>query len=195
MKAVTENIAKQTRFYRNLHKWVAIPLLLFMLLIGVTGLLLGWKKQTSLLPPTQNTTASAATGWISLDSIQHIALNYSSVALGKSSEIDRIDVRPAKGVAKVRFADHFTELQIDGKTGTILSVSHRTSDLIEMIHDGSIVEYLVGTGTDGVKLLYTTLVSIGLILLSISGFWLWYNPKRIRKAKTSAKVQTARTLH
>ncbi len=174
---------------------MAIPLLLFMLLIGITGLLLGWKKQISLLPPTQSTTASVTSGWISLDSIQHIARTYSETTLGKPAEIDRIDVRPAKGVAKVRFSAHFTELQIDGKTGAILSVSHRTSDLIEMIHDGSIIEYLVGTGTDGVKLVYTTLVSIGLILLSISGFWLWYNPKRIRKAKSSAKEKPARTLH
>lgn len=170
-------------------------MLFFMLLIGITGLLLGWKKQTSLLPPTQSTTASATTDWISLDSIQHIARTYSETTLGKPSEIDRIDVRPAKGVAKVRFTNHFSELQVDGKTGAILSVSHRTSDLIEMIHDGSIVEYLVGTGTDSVKLLYTTFVSSGLILLSVSGFWLWYNPKRIRKAKSFAKEKPGRKLH
>ncbi|AHM63342.1 PepSY-associated TM helix domain protein [Flammeovirgaceae bacterium 311] len=187
MKAVTEKLAKQTRFYRSLHKWVAIPLLLFMLLIGVTGLLLGWKKQVALLPPTQSTTASLTAGWISLDSLQQIARNYAESSLGKSPEIDRIDIRPGKGVAKVRFANHFTEIQVDGKTGAVLSVSHRTSDLIEMIHDGSIVEYLAGTGTDAVKLLYTSLVSIGLILLSVSGFWLWFNPKRIRKLKTSAR--------
>ena len=187
MRTATEKIAKQTRLYRSLHKWVAIPLLLFMLLIGITGLLLGWKKQTELLPPTKSTSAPATAAWISLDSIQAIAQNYAQTSLGESPEIDRIDIRPAKGVAKVRFASHFTEVQIDGKTGAVLSVSHRTSDLIEMIHDGSMIDYLLGTGNDGVKLFYTTMVSSGLILLSISGFWLWYNPKRMRNAKASAK--------
>ena len=121
--------------------------------------------------------------WISLDSLQSVARNYVENSLGKSSEIDRIDIRPQKGVAKVRFAHHFTEVQVDGKTGAILSVSHRSSDLIEMIHDGSILDYLLGFEQDTLKLLYTTLTSTGLILLSFSGFWLWYNPRRMRKAK------------
>ena len=166
---------------------MAVPLFLFMLVIGVSGLLLGWKKQTGLLPPTQKTTAQATDRWISLDSIQTIAQVYIKDELGKSSEIDRIDVRPQKGIAKIRFAEHFTEVQIDGKTGAVLSVSHRSSDLVEMIHDGSILDFLVGTDGDLVKLIYTTMASSGLIILSISGFWLWFNPRQMRKAKASAK--------
>lgn len=158
-----------------------------MLLMGISGLLLGWKKQTGLLPSTQKSSAQPEVSWISLDTIQAIAKRYVEAQLGESSEIDRIDVRPQKGVAKIRFAHHFTEVQIDGKTGAVLSVSQRSSDLVEMIHDGSILDYLIGTGGDAVKLVYTTLVSSGLILLSISGFWLWYNPKRIRKLKASKK--------
>jgi uncharacterized iron-regulated membrane protein len=169
-----------------MHKWLAIPLLLFMFLIGLTGLLLGWKKQTNLLPPTQRTTATEERAWISLDRIQAIARTYIGKQ-GKAIEIDRIDVRPKQGVAKVRFAEHFTELQIDGKTGKILSVRQRNSDIIEMIHDGSMLDYLLGTDSDGIKLFYTTGVSLGLILLSFSGFWLWINPRRMRKAKAAAR--------
>lgn len=187
MTRATEKIAKQTRFYRSLHKWVAIPLFIFLFLIGFTGLLLGWKKQTNLLPPTQRTEATEEEAWISLDSIQLLAQHYVRDTLGKTTEIDRIDIRPARGVAKIRFADHFTEVQLDGKTGRVLSVRQRTSDIIEMIHDGSILDYLLGTDSDGIKLVYTTLASVGLMLLSFSGFWLWYNPKRIRKAKASSR--------
>ncbi len=187
MRSSTEKIARNTRFYRSLHKWIAIPLLAFMLLMGLTGLLLGWKKQMRLLPPTQQTTVAEEKQWISLDSIQAIAKQYVHDTLGKTPAIDRIDVRPQQGVAKIRFADHFTELQIDGKTGAILAVSQRNSDIVEMIHDGSLLDYLLGTDSDGIKLLYTTLLSLGLILLSFSGFWLWINPKRIRKAKATAR--------
>ena len=154
-----------------------------MMLMGVSGLLLGWKKQTGLLPATQ-ASASGEASWISLDSIQAIAKTYARTSLGESDEIDRIDIRPAKGIAKIRFARHFTEVQIDGKTGAILSVQHRTSDLLEMIHDGSIIDYWFGNKNDAAKLLYTSLVSSGLILLSFSGFWLWYNPRRIRQQKS-----------
>lgn len=185
MKEKTESIARSTRFYRKLHKWLAVPLLAVMLLIGATGLLLGWKKQTELLPPTQKSLLTEQP-WISLDSLQAIAIRYSRDSLQQLASIDRMDVRPQKGVVKVRFAEHFTELQLDGHTGQILSVRQRTSDLLEMIHDGSILDHLLGLEQDQLKLVYTSLASTGLILLALSGFWLWYNPRRIRSYKARA---------
>ncbi len=177
------HIAKSTRFYRKLHKWIAIPLLCFLLLIGITGLLLGWKKSTELLPPTQKGSSLNTQEWLSIARISQIAQNYAEQELKQSPEIDRIDIRPGKAVAKIVYAHHFTELQIDCTTGNILAVSTRYSDIIEKIHDGSIVDVLISTDNEEVKLFYTTILSLGLILLSISGFWLWYNPKRIKKRK------------
>jgi hypothetical protein len=105
-------------------------------------LLLGWKKQTGLLPPTKKGELSSSAQWISLDSIQTIAQQYAQTK-GESPEIDRIDVRPQKGVAKIVFVTHFTELQIDCTNGKIVSESTRNSDIIEKIHDGSILDFLV----------------------------------------------------
>lgn len=186
MKPKSSNIAAGTRFYRKLHKWVAIPLLLFFLLTGVTGLLLGWKKQTGLLPPTKKGELAPTAQWISLDSIQNIAQHYAKTK-GESPEIDRIDIRPQKGVAKIVFVNHFTELQIDCTNGEIVSESRRNSDIIEKIHDGSIIDFLVKTENDPIKLVYTSLLGIGLILLTISGFFLWYNPIKMRRSKESLK--------
>lgn len=154
-----------------------------MLLTGGTGVLLGWKKQAELLPPTQKGSSSEAMGWIGLDSIVSLATVFAADSLHLSAEIDRIDIRPRKGVAKIIFATHFTELQIDCSTGHVLSVAQRHSDFIERIHDGSIADQVLGTGGDYTKLTYTTLVGLGLIFLSISGFWLWFNPIRIKKLK------------
>lgn len=182
MKPKPSNIASSTRLYRKLHKWVAVPLLLFFLTIGITGLLLGWKKQAGLLPPTQKGELTPPARWISLDSIQNIAQHYAQIK-GKSPEIDRIDVRPQKGVAKIVFVSHFTELQIDCTTGKIVSESTRTSDIIEKIHDGSILDFAAKTDNDPIKLIYTSLLGMGLILLTFSGFFLWYNPIKMRKSK------------
>jgi uncharacterized iron-regulated membrane protein len=178
-----KNIASTTRLYRKLHRWVAVPLLLFMLMMGVTGLLLGWKKQTELLPKTEKGQSNRSTDWVKIDSIQHIAQRYATDILKAPADIDRIDIRPQKGVAKIVFVHHFTELQIDCQTGKILSVSTRKSDIIEKIHDGSLLDFWVGTPNDAIKLTYTSVIGLGLILLSISGFWLWYNPIRIRNNK------------
>jgi uncharacterized iron-regulated membrane protein len=183
--SASQQIAQSTRLYRKLHKWAAIPLFVFMFLIGATGLLLGWKKQVGLLPKTAKGTTERAAQWVSLDSIQRIAGHYAAQHR-LSEEIDRIDVRPQKGIAKIVFARHFTELQIDCTTGGILSVSTRSSDFIEKIHDGSILDYWIGADGEHAKLAYTTIASLGLLLLSFSGFWLWYNPIRIRRQKREA---------
>lgn len=163
-----------------------MPLLLCLLVMGGTGLLLGLKKQTGLLPPTRQGTSTDARTWLSIDSIRSVAVRYASRTLKKSAEIDRIDIRPAKGTAKIVFARHFTELQIDCATGAVLSVETRRSDIIEKIHDGSVLDLLAGTDNDPIKVTYTFAVSTGLILLSVTGFWLWYNPKRMKQRKAAA---------
>lgn len=183
MSQKTAHIASTTRLYRKLHRWIAIPLFLFLTLIGTTGLLLGWKKQVGLLPKTQKGSNMETQAWISLDSISNIAIRYAEQKLKKSPEIDRIDVRPQKGVAKIVYAHHFTELQIDCASGQILAVNARNSDLIEKIHDGSILDFELNPDGEQFKLSYTTLAGAGLVLLAISGFWLWYNPIRMKKIK------------
>ena len=169
--------------YRRLHQWLSLPLFIFMFLIGTSGLLLGWKKQGQLLPPTQSGLSTNTESWISFDSNYSIAVQYAIDSLKVTPEIDRIDIRPQKGVAKIVYKHNFTELQIDCSTGEILSAQLKTSDIIEKIHDGSIVDYYTQVGDDPIKLLYTTMAGSGLILLSFSGFWMWYNPRRIRRYK------------
>jgi len=185
LKKTGNNLSKNTRVYRSIHKWTALPVFVFLFITGSTGLLLGWKKQLQLLPKTQTGLTVNPEKWLHTDSIYKIATNYSQHVLKKGAHIDRMDIRPSKGVVKILFENHFTELQIDLTTGKVLSVSNRSSDFIEKMHDGSIIDYYVDTPNDEVKLFYTSSVSIGLILLSFTGFWLWYNPKRIRKQKHS----------
>lgn len=154
-----------------------------MFLLGATGILLAWKNELKIMPPTVQSTVDNQNP-ISLDSIQQIALVFIKDSLKLDAEINRIDYRPSKGVAKIRFENHFTELQLDVFSGEIVSVKHRTADLIEMIHDGSIMDYLFGTKNDALKLFYSTLTSLGLMLLSISGFFLWFFPKKIKSIKS-----------
>lgn len=180
MSKKTRALAKETRWYRRLHKTIAIPLVVFLFLIGVTGLLLTWKDELKLKPPSQSIVQQQ--NLIGLKSIEDIAKNYSD-SLNLDNTINRIDYRPSKGIAKVRFEYHFTELQINCYTGDIISVKQRTADIIEMIHDGSIIDYLFKSDSHYTKLLYSTLTSLGLIILSISGFMMWLRPKQIKALK------------
>ena len=152
-----------------------------MLLLGTTGLLLTWKAELKLQPASQSSSKVNAS-LVSLSIIQENAINYVD-SLQLSSVINRIDYRPSKGVAKVRFEEHFTELQIDCYTGKIISTKQRTDNIIEMIHDGSILDYIFGNKSENIKLLYSSITSICLILLAFSGFWLWLKPKQIKRRK------------
>ena len=104
---------------------------------------------------------------------------HDSVSPNLSLQLDRIDVRKDKGMVKFVFTDHFWGIQLDGATGKLLQIEQRRSDFIEKIHDGSILDFYCKT--DGqIKLIYTTIMGLALLIFTITGFWLWYGPKRMR---------------
>jgi uncharacterized iron-regulated membrane protein len=180
------DISSRTRLYRKIHRWIAALLFVFFLFISVTGLLLGWKKNTNgyLLANSHKGTTTDISKWLTFDSLQKSAVQAIRQHLGQdiSVELDRIDARPSKGMVKFVFLDHYSAVQVDAATGKVLHMERRRADFIENLHDGSYIDRLFGL--DGsVKLGYTTVMGISLLMLTITGFWLWYNPKRIRRMK------------
>jgi hypothetical protein len=97
-----------------------------------------------------------------------------------NNPVERFDVRPDKGIIKVLFKKGYWEAQVDGTSGKVLSLAQRHSDWIEHIHDGSII-------SDPFKLMYTNILGIGLLLLALSGLYMWYAPKVIRRSKDHRK--------
>ena len=181
MNLKTRKLAQRARLYRRLHKYIAIPMMIFMFLLGVTGLLLAWKSELQLKPNSQTATERSSQ-LISLQDIHNTAIHFAD-SLHLSSEINRIDYRPKKGIAKIRFEKHFTEIQIDCYSGKILSSNQRHDSIIEMLHDGSIVDYLFDSSSENTKLIYSSITALSLILLSFSGFWMWLKPKQIKRVK------------
>ena len=177
------NTARRTRIYRKIHKWISIPFLAFLLLIGITAILLAWKKEMQLIPKTQKTQVSQPADWVAVEKLIAISQGIIRDSLSKGDEIDRLDIRPDKGIVKVVFKHHFTEIQLDGYSGAVLSIAQRNSDLVEKIHDGSIIDFLVAPDNEYAKLVYSTLTSLVLILLCLSGFYLWYYPRKMKNLK------------
>ncbi|MFZ5970058.1 MAG: PepSY-associated TM helix domain-containing protein [Bacteroidota bacterium] len=172
-----QKLVSTLRQFRSLHKWIGISVALFMLITSFTGVLLGWKKNVDLLqPPGQEGTSASLKDWVGFDVVAQSALHAFDSAVGQPNEIDKMDVRPKDGIIKVLLKKGYWEVQVDGKTGKALSVAQRHSDWIEHVHDGSII-------SDGFKLLYTNYIGWGLLVLSVTGLWLWYGPRRIRHFK------------
>jgi hypothetical protein len=109
---------------------------------------------------------------------------HDSISAELSLDLDRIDIRKDKGMVKFVFTEHFWEIQLDGATGTLLQIERRRSDFIENIHDGSILDFYFGTTGGQIKLVYTSTMGLALLIFTVTGFWLWYGPKRIRKNTT-----------
>lgn len=165
------------RKFRSIHKYIGIALAAFFLLVAITGVLLGWKKNVELLQPkTYKGLSTDVSGWKSFQEI----CNAAEIAMDTVLEnpmIDRMDVRFEKGIVKVLFTQGYWEAQVDCTSGEVLSVAKRHSDWIEHLHDGSLI-------SDAFKLLYTNILGIGLLTLAVSGLWLWYGPKIIRRSKS-----------
>ncbi|MDZ7775646.1 MAG: hypothetical protein U5L09_08650 [Bacteroidales bacterium] len=53
--------------------------------------------------------------------------------------------------------------------------------MLENIHDGSILDKLLGFEGETFKLIYTSIMSLALLLFAVTGFWLWYGTIRLRK--------------
>ncbi|UWX54737.1 PepSY domain-containing protein [Maribacter litopenaei] len=177
--------AKVIRIFRKLHRTTGALLFFFFLFISITGLLLGWKKNSSglILAKTEKGTSTELSEWLPLDTLKLTALKIfrDSISSETSLEIDRIDVRPDKGVLKFKFKDNFHGIQLDGATGALLKIENRRSDFIEQVHDGSILDRYLGTSNGQIKLFYTSVMGLSLLLFSVTGFWLWYGPKRMKR--------------
>lgn len=170
-------LVKRLRQFRSLHKVIGVGLAFFFLITSLTGILLGWKKNVDALqPPTQDGNSPDLVQWKSFDEVASAAQQALDSVTQKSIAIDRMDVRPKDGIIKVLFKEGYWEAQVDGKTAKVLSVAQRHSDWIEHIHDGSIINDLF-------KLIYTNMLGIGMATLAVTGLWLWYGPKVIRRSK------------
>ena len=172
------------KLFRKIHRMTGALLFVFFFVVSVSGLFLGWKKHSGglILAKSYAGTSTDMKSWLPLDVLTEkaIAAARASISPDISPAIDRIDVRPDKGMVKFVFAEGFWGVQIDAATGNLLHVERRRSDFIESIHDGSVADYLVGTTDGQIKLVYTTVMSLALLGFTITGFWLWLGPKRMR---------------
>jgi hypothetical protein len=182
--------AKLLRIFRKIHRVTGATLFIFFFFIAITGLLLGWKKHSGgiILSKSYKGISTELKDWLPIDSLNTLANYYllETISPELSTDIDRIDIRKDKGMVKFIYTEHLWGLQLDGATGKLLHADRRYSDLIENIHDGSILDKYLGTSNNQVKVFYTTVMGVALLVFTITGFWLWYGPKRMRRNNSTA---------
>lgn len=166
---------KPNKLIRKIHHWTTVFLAIPLVVIICTGLLLQMKKQvTWVQPPEQLGTGTEPQ--VDLEQILDSVVQRQELGVSGWADIDRFDVRPGKGVVKVLLQNGW-EVQVDLGTGTVLQTAYRRSDLIESIHDGSFF------GGDVIKLGLFLPTGIALLLMWLTGLWLFvlpYLPKKQR---------------
>ena len=168
---------KPAKLNRVLHRWGAIIIALPLLVIIATGIILQLKKEFVWIQPATQKGSSKELS-IPFDRVLEIAKSVPEAEIENWEDIDRLDVRPSKGMLKIRAVNRY-EIQLDTETGDILQVAYRRSDFIESIHDGSFFH-------DKVKLWIFLPSAVILFLLWITGIYLFimpYQAKRRRKKK------------
>ena len=172
-----KQVSKNTRRWRRIHYYLGLSIAILLLISAITGVLLGWKKDIDVLqPPTIKGDSRLLSEWLPLSELEIKANEAIKKTLNGQFELDRMDVRPSHGVVKITYTPGYWEVQVDGATGKILLIEKRYSDLIEQIHDGSII-------SDGFKLVSMNFLGISVLIMILSGVWLWYAPRKIRRLK------------
>ncbi|KAA6433267.1 PepSY-associated TM helix domain-containing protein [Rufibacter glacialis] len=185
--------ARVLRDFRKVHRLTGAFLFVFFFVISVTGLLLGWKKHTGglILAKTHTGTSTNLKDWLPVDSLTTNAFKAVKDSLGAdvTLTLDRIDMRPDKGTVKFLFVEEYLGVQLDGATGKLLHLETRRADFIENLHDGSILDRVFGVDSGVLKVIYSTIMGVALLIFTITGFWLWYGPKQMKQDKPAMAAQ------
>ena len=165
-------LMKPAKFNRVFHRWASVVIAVPLLVVILTGVLLLLKKDIGWIqPPTQRGSSKELT--LGFDQVLEIARSVPEAEIKGWGDVDRLDVRPPKGMVKVRARNRY-EIQIDSANGEVLQVAYRRSDLIESIHDGSFFHKTV-------KLWVFLPSALALLVLLVSGIILFVQPYQARK--------------
>lgn len=151
------------------HLWLGVVTTAMVLILSITGVLLNHKRPLGLMPDVPNGSAGALEQALPLAELVRRAEGAVPPAVAAAG-IDRMDVRPGDGLVKVRFDDPAVhEATVDMATGRVLHVGERNDVFLEKLHTGEIF------GDGGVLL--SDAAALGLLVLVVSGYWLWLYPR------------------
>ncbi len=169
---------------RKWHRWGAVLAALPFLVVIVSGIVLQLKKDWPWVqPPTAR--GEGKVPIVSMDAILAAARSVPHVQISDWSDIDRLDIQPRRGVAKVQARNRW-EVQVDLETAKVLQVAYRRSDLIEQIHDGSFFHELA-------KLWVFLPTAVIVLALWITGIYLFVLPYGVRWSRKGADRKGKRT--
>lgn len=172
------------RTLRSIHYWLSPFLMITVVVIAATGVLLSVKKDFATLQPPTREGSTTDLSDRSLPSLLASVQRLPGHGATRWHDIDRIDIRPRDGIAKVILLSR-QEVQVDLASGAATATGYRTSDLLETIHDfsflGSWSKYVFSLGS-----------GLALLCMSVTGTYLFLLPMLARRRKRRGKSRAVR---
>lgn len=159
---------------RKAHRWGAILVALPFLVVIATGILLQLKKHWTWVQPAEQRGAGPVPQ-VEFARLLAIAQSVPEAGIATWDDVDRIDVRPGKGILKITSMSRW-ELQVDVQSGAVLHSAYRRSDWLESLHDGSWFHPVAKLGI----FLPSGIIVLGLWL---TGIYLWIIPYQTRRKR------------
>jgi uncharacterized iron-regulated membrane protein len=170
---------------RQWHRKIASLLFIFFFIISLTGVMLGWKY---LFTKTvfDNRDVKMVTlfhKWLPLDTLEILAAKALNEKTGNAFEhAENIQLKPAKGYINFIFKKNYN-IQVDGGTGHAIHIEQKNGSFIQDIHDGAILGGWFNLQSGLYKTIYSSVMGLALLFLTISGFYLWWKPKQLKQSK------------
>lgn len=170
---------KWPKLMRKTHYWGSMICAIPVVIVLVTGIILLFKKDINWVQ-APSAKGEKGTPGITFEKVLESAKTVPQAEIKDWGDVNRLDVRPSKGIIKIR-ANNNWEIQIDHKSGKVLQVAFRRSDIIESIHDGSFFH-------DSAKLWIFLPSSLIPLFLWFSGIYLFILPFLNKKKRNKAKA-------
>jgi uncharacterized iron-regulated membrane protein len=155
------------------HLWVGVLFTVVLLVVSITGILLNHKRELGLMPDVAHEPTAPLAASLPIAELADRARLAASLS-AEEAPVDRMDVRPDKGFVKVRFDDPgWTEVTVDLATGRAIHVGRRGDVFMEQLHSGELL--------GGKWVLLTDAAAVAIVLLLLSGYWLWLAPRWRRR--------------
>ena len=164
-------LVQRAMFYG--HLWVGVLFTVVLLVVSVTGIALNHKRGLGIMPDVAHESTAPLAAALPIAELADRARAAASLT-AEQAPVERMDVRPDKGFVKVRFDDAgFTEVTVDLATGRAIHVGRRGDVFMERLHSGEIF----GDGW----ILLSDAAAVSIVLLLLSGYWLWLAPRWRRR--------------
>jgi uncharacterized iron-regulated membrane protein len=152
----------------NGHLWLGVALTGVLLIVAVSGILLNHKVGLGLMPDVRQDASGDLASARPIAELVRLA--DAAAPAAAAAGVDRLDVRPGRGIMKVRYRDRVvTEVTVDIHSGQVLDVGERNDVFLEKLHSGEIF------GSNWILL--SDAAAVAIVLMVISGYWLWLFPR------------------